>query len=54
MPTQVCTIPYIRSEINVFILFKALGVVSDKDICERIVYTFNDKMMMQVSTERCG
>ena len=33
----VCTIPYIRTEVNIFIVFRALGVIADKDIIERCV-----------------
>ena len=32
------TLPYIRSDIPIFIAFRALGFVADKDILEHIVY----------------
>eukprot|EP00450_Noctiluca_scintillans_P014548 CAMPEP_0194524266 /NCGR_PEP_ID=MMETSP0253-20130528/59388_1 /TAXON_ID=2966 /ORGANISM="Noctiluca scintillans" /LENGTH=1166 /DNA_ID=CAMNT_0039368879 /DNA_START=15 /DNA_END=3515 /DNA_ORIENTATION=- len=38
----VVTCPYIRTEIPILIMFRALGVIADKDILERIVYDFND------------
>merc|ERR1719247_1328915 len=44
----VCTIPYIRTEVNIFIVFRALGVIADKDIIERCVYDFKDKHMIQM------
>ncbi|CRG94359.1 DNA-directed RNA polymerase II subunit RPB2, putative [Plasmodium gallinaceum] len=42
----VATLPYIRTEISVGILFRALGCTSDRDILQRIVYDFNDKLMI--------
>lgn len=39
-------IPYIKSDIPILILFRALGFVADKDILEHIVYNFNDTEMM--------
>lgn len=32
------TIPYIKSEIPILVLFRALGFVADRDILEHIVY----------------
>eukprot|EP00899_Mesostigma_viride_P018122 jgi/Mesvir1/26310/Mv22493-RA.1 len=43
-----CTIPYIRSDIPIIVLFRALGFVADKDILERIVYNFEDTAMMEL------
>ena len=42
------TIPYIRTEIPIVIVFRALGFVADKDILEHIVYDFNDTAMMEM------
>lgn len=42
------TIPYIRSEIPIMIIFRALGFVSDRDILERICYNFDDIQMMEL------
>mmetsp|Transcript_28574 Transcript_28574/g.54586 ORF Transcript_28574/g.54586 Transcript_28574/m.54586 type:complete len:1176 (+) Transcript_28574:118-3645(+) len=42
------TIPYIRTEIPIVIVFRALGFVADKDILEHIVYDFNDAAMMEL------
>lgn len=41
------TIPYIRSDVPIFIIFRALGFVSDRDILEHIVYSFEDNEMME-------
>ena len=42
------TIPYIRAEIPLFVVFRALGFVADKDILEHLVYDFEDHEMMQL------
>jgi len=42
----VCTCPYIRVEFNVVVMFRALGIIADKDILERIVYDFSDFGML--------
>jgi len=42
-----CTLPYIREDIPVVIVFRALGFISDKDVLEHIVYDFNDLEMME-------
>eukprot|EP00850_Spirogloea_muscicola_P001602 SM000006S19367 [mRNA] locus=s6:367911:375533:- [translate_table: standard] len=42
------TIPYIRTEIPIIVLFRALGFVADKDILEHICYDFNDTAMMEL------
>eukprot|EP00762_Andalucia_godoyi_P004555 ANDGO_05124.mRNA.1 DNA-directed RNA polymerase II subunit rpb2 len=34
-----CTMPYIRSDIPVVLLFRALNIVSDRDILDKILYT---------------
>ena len=42
------TLPYIRSDIPIFIAFRALGFVADKDILEHIVYDLRDNEMMDL------
>ena len=41
------TVPYIRTDIPVVIVFRALGFVADKDIIEHIVYDSSDTDMME-------
>jgi len=41
-------IPYIRQEIPIMIVFRALGFVADRDILEHICYDFNDQQMMEM------
>ena len=43
-----CAIPYIKKEIPIMIVFRALGFIRDRDILEHIVYDFNDKAMMEL------
>lgn len=45
--TIVVNIPYIRSDIPILVLFRALGYVADKDILDHIVYNFEDTEMME-------
>ncbi|KAK4486934.1 hypothetical protein RD792_006247 [Penstemon davidsonii] len=42
------TLPYIRTEIPIIIVFRALGFVADKDILEHICYDFRDTQMMEL------
>ncbi|KAG9129948.1 hypothetical protein Leryth_007080 [Lithospermum erythrorhizon] len=42
------TLPYIRIEVPIIIIFRALGFVADKDILEHICYAFNDTQMMEL------
>lgn len=44
----IATIPYIRQEIPIMIVFRALGFVSDRDILEHIIYDFDDTEMMEM------
>ena len=44
----IAILPYIRQEIPVIIVFRALGFVSDRDILEHIVYDFDDPEMMEM------
>ncbi|KAL4423802.1 hypothetical protein ABPG75_001103 [Micractinium tetrahymenae] len=41
------SIPYVRADIPILIIFRALGFVADKDILEHIVYDFGDTAMME-------
>ena len=41
------TLPYIRTDIPVVVIFRALGLHADKDIIEHIVYDFEDAEMME-------
>lgn len=45
--TIVVNLPYIRSDIPILVLFRALGFVADKDILQHIVYDFEDTEMME-------
>ncbi|KAL5714269.1 DNA-directed RNA polymerase [Ranunculus cassubicifolius] len=42
------TLPYIRTEIPIIIIFRALGFVADKHILEYICYDFSDTQMMEL------
>lgn len=42
------TLPYIKSEIPIAIVFRALGVVSDEDILNHICYDRNDTQMLEM------
>jgi DNA-directed RNA polymerase II subunit RPB2 len=42
------TIPYIKNDVSVIILFRALGSVSDKDIIQHIIYDFRDQQLMEL------
>ncbi|MCJ1308914.1 DNA-dependent RNA polymerase II [Agyrium rufum] len=42
------TLPYIKSEIPIVIVFRALGVVSDEDILNHICYDRNDTQMLEM------
>ena len=42
------TQPYIRTEIPIIVVFRALGFVADKDILEHICYDFSDTAMMEL------
>ncbi len=46
-------LPYIRQEIPVIIVFRALGFVSDRDILEHIIYDFDDPEMMEMVGTWC-
>lgn len=42
------TLPYIKSDIPIFILFRALGVIDDKSIVEYIINDYEDKQMLDI------
>ncbi len=42
-----CSIPYIKEDVPVVLLFRALGLLSDRDILSRISYSANDRHMME-------
>eukprot|EP01135_Chromosphaera_perkinsii_P002141 Nk52_evm75s217 gene=Nk52_evmTU75s217 len=42
------TIPYIRQDVPVVVVFRALGFVADRDILEHIVYDFADAEMTEL------
>ena len=50
----VVTLPYIRQEIPIMIVFRALGFVSDRDILEHIIYDFSDIEMMEAVSFASG
>ncbi len=50
----VATLPYIRQEVPIMIVFRALGFVSDRDILEHIIYDFNDMEMMEAVSQRAA
>jgi DNA-directed RNA polymerase II subunit RPB2 len=47
-PVLRATIPYIKAEIPIVIVFRALGHVSDREILEHICYDFQDNEMMEL------
>ncbi|KAA3672548.1 DNA-directed RNA polymerase II subunit RPB2 [Paragonimus westermani] len=44
----VAILPYIKQEIPVLIVFRALGFVADRDILEHIIYDFDDTEMREI------
>ena len=42
------TIPYIRQDIPIVVVFRALGIVSDRDVMEHICYDLNDNAMLEM------
>ncbi|PAV86347.1 hypothetical protein WR25_14664 isoform B [Diploscapter pachys] len=44
----IAILPYVKQEIPVIIVFRALGFVSDRDILEHIVYDFEDNELMEM------
>lgn len=44
----IAILPYIKQEIPIMIVFRALGFVADRDILEHIIYDFDDPEMMEM------
>lgn len=44
----IAIVPYIKQEIPIMIVFRALGFVADRDILEHIIYDFDDPEMMEM------
>ncbi|KAG6832563.1 DNA-dependent RNA polymerase II [Tricholoma furcatifolium] len=42
------TIPYIKVDIPIWVVFRALGVISDRDILEHICYDMQDDQMLEM------
>lgn len=42
------TIPYIKVDIPIWVVFRALGVISDRDILEHICYDVQDTQMLEM------
>jgi len=42
------TIPYIKVDIPIWVVFRALGVMSDRDILEHICYDMQDTQMLEM------
>lgn len=42
------TIPYVKQDIPIWILFRALGVQSDRDVIEHICYDMQDGQMLDM------
>lgn len=42
------TIPYIKVDIPIWVVFRALGVISDRDILEHICYETGDMQMLEM------
>ncbi len=47
-PTVRCTLPYVKAEIPIVIVFRALGVVSDEDILNHISYDRTDTQILEM------
>lgn len=42
------TLPYVKTDIPIVIVFRALGVVPDRDILDHICYDSNDRQMLEM------
>ena len=47
-PFAYATLPYIKSDVPIGIVFRALGIVSDEDILTHICYDHNDTPLMEL------
>lgn len=47
-PFAYATLPYVKADVPMGIVFRALGVVSDEDILNHICYDHNDTAMMEL------
>ena len=41
-------LPYVKQEIPIMIVFRALGFVADRDILEHVIYDFDDPELMEM------
>lgn len=42
------TLPYIKQDIPIVIVFRALGFVSDRDVLDHVIYDYRDQEMMEM------
>jgi DNA-directed RNA polymerase II subunit RPB2 len=42
------SVPYVKTDIPIIIVFRALGIVSDRNILEHICYDFEDTQMLEM------
>lgn len=42
------TVPYIRADIPIWVVFRALAITSDRDILEHICYDMQDSQMLEM------
>ena len=47
-PVHPCHPPYIKQDIPIVVVFRALGIVADRDILEHICYDFEDAQMLEL------
>ncbi|KJE98167.1 DNA-directed RNA polymerase II subunit RPB2 [Capsaspora owczarzaki ATCC 30864] len=43
-----CTLPYIKTDIPIVVVFRALGFVSDRDVLDHVIYDYQDQEMMEM------
>ena len=44
----VAILPYIKKEIPIMIVFRALGFVADRDILDHVIYDFDDAELTEM------